>query len=65
MYLLDIELIILLSVWQVIQPVVEDTDDVINSVLDELDLTDSAAVTSSVVSILSMMNAAPSASVSS
>jgi len=50
----------LVCVWQVTQPVVDNTGDFLNSLLDEIDRNDSAAVSSSVVSILSVMNPPPS-----
>jgi len=47
----------------VTQPVVEDTGSFLNNVLDEIDLSDPAAVTSSVTSILSVMTKPPPKSV--
>ena len=40
----------------------EDTGSFLNDVLDEIDVSDPAAVSSSVTSILSVMNTAPSPS---
>jgi len=52
----------LISVWQVTKPAIESPDDIVN-VLDEIDLSDPAAVSSTVATILTVMNAPTSTSV--
>ena len=47
------------SVTQVSEPVMEDTGSFFNDVLDDIDLSDPAAVTSSVSSMLSVLNPIP------
>jgi len=51
-----------MSVVQVSQPVVENTEDFVNSVLDEVDMSDPAAVSSTVSSILATMVTPPASS---
>jgi len=47
---------------QVSEPVVEDTSSFLSDALDQIDLSDPAAVSSSVVIALSVMNAPPPSS---
>jgi len=44
---------------QVLEPVIEDTSSFMNNILDEIDLSDPAAVTSSVSAILSVITTPP------